>query len=160
MDTFTVLLTLCGPCTCHRWIPHTKSQQCQAMFSLTLTWTNCWTNNLVVGDWKRHDVHVTSPFSSVMILALDVQRDLERSAILNVAWWRHQNNGNIFRITGRLCGNSPVTHRSVPWSFDVFFDLRLTERLSKQWWGWGFETPSFPLCRHCNGHLINKRRLR
>ena len=39
-------------------------------------------------------------------------------------------NGNIFRVTGPLCGNSPVTgefpsERPVTRSFDVFFDLRL-----------------------------------
>ena len=52
-------------------------------------------------------------------------------------------------------GNSPAigefpTQRSVPRSFDVFFDLRMNKRLSKQWWSWGFETPSCPLSRHCN----------
>ena len=31
-----------------------------------------------------------------------------------------------------------------------FFDLRLYKRLSKQWRGWWFETPSRPLWRHCN----------
>ena len=31
---------------------------------------------------------------------------------------------------------------------DVFFDLRLNKRLSKQWWGWWFETLSCPLWRH------------
>ena len=46
-------------------------------------------------------------------------------------------NGNIFRVTGPLCGNSPVTgefpsQRPVTRSFDVFFDLRLNKRLSKQ----------------------------
>ena len=46
-----------------------------------------------------------------------------------------------------LCaGNSPVTG-PVTRSFDVFFDLRLYKRLSKQWWGWWFETPSRPLWR-------------
>ena len=45
--------------------------------------------------------------------------------------------------------NSPQ-ERPVTWSFDVFFDLRLNKRLSKQWWGWWFETPSRPLWRHCN----------
>ena len=29
-------------------------------------------------------------------------------------------------------------------------DLRLNKRLSKQWWGWWFETPSRLLWRHCN----------
>ena len=46
--------------------------------------------------------------------------------------------------------NSP--HKwSVMRSFHVFFDLCLNKRLSKQLWGWWFETPSYPLWRHCNG---------
>ena len=52
-------------------------------------------------------------------------------------------------------GNSPLTgefpaQRPVKRSFDVFFDRRLNERLSKQSWGWWFETLSCPLWRHCN----------
>ena len=35
------------------------------------------------------------------------------------------------------------------WSFNVFFDLRLNKRLSKQSWGWWSETPSRSLSRHC-----------
>ena len=51
--------------------------------------------------------------------------------------------------------NSPVTgefpaQRPVTPSFDVFFGLRLNKRLSKQRWGWWFETPSCPLWRHFN----------
>ena len=55
-----------------------------------------------------------------------------------------------------LCaGNSPVTgefpaQRPVTRSFDVFFDLRLHECLSKQPRRWWFETPSCSLWRHCN----------
>ena len=58
-----------------------------------------------------------------------------------------------------LCaGNSPVpgefpSQRPVTRSFDVFFDLRLNQRLSKQWWGWWFETLQCPLWRHCNGYF-------
>ena len=56
------------------------------------------------------------------------------------------SNGNIFRVTGPLCGTSAVTgdfptQRPVTRSFDVFFDLRLNKRLSKQSWGWWLETP-------------------
>ena len=59
-----------------------------------------------------------------------------------------------------LCaGNSPVTdefpaQRPVTRSFDVFFDLRLNKRLSKQLGGWWYQTPSHPLWRHRNalGH--------
>ena len=71
------------------------------------------------------------------------------------------SNGNIFRVTGHLCGEFsgpdefpaqwPVTR-----SFDVFFDLRPNKRLSKQWWGWLFETPSRPWWRHCNDHEISR----
>ena len=59
------------------------------------------------------------------------------------------SNGNIFRVTGHLCGKFP-TQRPVTRSFDVFFDLRLNKRLSKQPWGWWFETPAWSLWRHRN----------
>ena len=68
-------------------------------------------------------------------------------------WWRHQME--TFSALLTFCaGNSPVTgefpaHRPVTRSFDVFFDLRLYKRLSKQSWGRWFETPSRPLWRHC-----------
>ena len=66
------------------------------------------------------------------------------------------SNGNIFRVTGHLCGEFtgprwiPHTQRPVTRSFDVFFDLRPNKWLSKLWWGWWFKTPSCPLWRHCN----------
>ena len=70
-------------------------------------------------------------------------------------------NGNILRVTGHLCGNSPVTgyfleQRPVTRSFDVFFDLN--KLLSKQSRGWWFETPSCPLWRHC--YAIHRKHLR
>ena len=40
-------------------------------------------------------------------------------------------------------------------SFDVSCDLRLNKRLSKQWWGWWFETSSCSLWRHPNEHLVS-----
>ena len=50
------------------------------------------------------------------------------------------SNGNIFRVTGPLCGEFTgpgefPTQRPVTRSFDVFFDLRLNKRLSRQPWG-------------------------
>ena len=47
------------------------------------------------------------------------------------------SNENIFRVTGPLCGDSPVSdefpsERPVARNFDIFFDLRLNQRLSKQ----------------------------
>ena len=63
------------------------------------------------------------------------------------------SNGNVFRVTGPLCGNSPVTgefpsQRPVTRSFDVSFDLQLNKRLSKQSWGWWLETASGSLWCH------------
>ena len=65
------------------------------------------------------------------------------------------SNGNIFRVTGPLSGEFTgpgefPTQRPVTRSFDVFFDLRLNKRLSKQPRGWWFETQSWSLWRHCN----------
>ena len=70
------------------------------------------------------------------------------------SWWRHQME-TFFTSLAICAGNSPVpgefpAQRPVTWSFDVFFDLRLNKRLSKQSWGWWFETLSRPLWRHCN----------
>ena len=59
-------------------------------------------------------------------------------------------------------GNSPVpgefpTQRPVTRSFDVYFDLRPNKQLSKQSWGWWFETLSSSLWRHRNEtHQISK----
>ena len=60
-----------------------------------------------------------------------------------------------FALLAICAGNLPVTgefptQRPVTRSFDVFFDLGLNERLSKQSWGWWFETPSRPIWRHSN----------
>ena len=67
------------------------------------------------------------------------------------------SNGSIFRVTGSLCGEFTgpgefPAQRPVTRNFDVFFDLRLNKRLSKQPRGWWFETPSWSLWRHRNVH--------
>ena len=61
-----------------------------------------------------------------------------------------------FSASLALCaGNSPVTGEFPPQrpgtrSFDVPFDLRLNQKMSKQWRRRWFETPSRSLWRHCN----------
>ena len=65
------------------------------------------------------------------------------------------SNGNIFRVTGHLCGEF-TGHRWISrtkasdaelwcflWSAPEYM-------LNKQCWSWWFETPSSPLWRHCN----------
>ena len=83
------------------------------------------------------------------------------------SWWRHQME--TFSALLAICaGNSPVpgelpapvpgefrAQRPMTWSFDVFFDVRLNKRLSKQSWGWWFETPLRPLWRQRNAWRIH-----
>ena len=74
------------------------------------------------------------------------------TALKQLRGWRHQMEA--FHALLAICaGNSPVPgdQRPVTRSFDVFFDLRLNKRLSKQSWGWWFETPSRPVWHHCSG---------
>ena len=79
------------------------------------------------------------------------------STVPKVTWWRHHME--TFSALLAICaGNSPVagefpTQRPVTRSFGVFFDLRLSIRVSKQWSGWWFKTPSHPLWRNCNDGL-------
>ena len=53
-------------------------------------------------------------------------------------------------VTGEFPSQSPVTRR-----FDVFFDLRLNKRLSKQSRCRSFETPLCSLWRHCNVYFVD-----
>ena len=91
-------------------------------------------------------------------LARDYSRP--RSPVMHhtyITWWRHQME--TFSALLAICaGNSPVTgefptQRPVTRSFDVFFDLCLNKRLSKQWRCWWYETQSRPLWRHCNEYV-------
>ena len=66
--------------------------------------------------------------------------------VLLVPWWRHKME--TFPVLLATCvGNSPVTgefptQRPVTPSLDVFFDLCLNIRFSKQSWGCWFEMPT------------------
>ena len=69
------------------------------------------------------------------------------------------SNGNIFRVTGPLCGEL-TSDRRIPrtkasdaelW---CSCDLHLNKRLGKQSWGWWFETPSRSFWRHCNETIM------
>ena len=69
--------------------------------------------------------------------------------------WRFNQMKTFSALLSLCAGNTPVTgeftsQRPVTRRFGVFFDLRLDKRLSKQWWGWWFETPPCTLWRHCN----------
>ena len=75
--------------------------------------------------------------------------------------FQHNQMETFFVLLALCTGNSPITgefpvtgefpsQRPVTRCFDVFFDLRLNKRLSKQSRRRRFETPSHLLWRHCN----------
>ena len=72
--------------------------------------------------------------------------DLDRQHIMMTS-----SNGNIFRVTGHLCGEF-TGHRihKGQWRGALIFSLML----SKQSWGWWFETPSGSLWRHYNASFL------
>ena len=89
-----------------------------------------------------------------------LHRSIERARaeLLQVQCWiLTSSNGKKKSALLALCArNSPVTgefpaQRPETRSCDVFIDLQLNKRRSKQSWGWWFETPSCSLWRHCNG---------
>ena len=86
------------------------------------------------------------------IWVISIQLYLFRMVIIMITL----SNGNIFCVTGPLCGESTGSgefpaQRPVTRSFDAYFDLRLNKRLSKQPPGWWLETPLWSLWRQCNG---------
>ena len=65
------------------------------------------------------------------------------------------SNGNIFRVTGPLCGEFTgefPAQMTVTRSFDVFYDLRLNDGcVNNREAG---DTPSCSLRRQCNENLV------
>ena len=120
--------------------------------------------------WLSHLGHISSKISKGIGTITKVRKvfykttltllynTLMLSYIMHYAWWRHQME--TFSTLLAICaGNSPVpsefpAQRPVTPIFDVFFDLRLNKRSSKQSWGWWFETLSRPLWCHCNGICV------
>ena len=126
---------------------------------------------LLLGVSSDYTQPITGQVTSALVtehsLSLLWARDIKRTLVCithiqatqswltcNRTWWRHQIE--IFSALLAICaGNSPVpgefpTQRPMTQTFDFFFDLRLNNRLSKQSWGWWFETLSCPLRRHRN----------
>ena len=97
---------------------------------------------------KRHEVLMVWWYGPVANKRNDQDPD---PPISRKSWWRHQME-TFSALLAFCAGNSPVTGEFPPMtrSSDVFFDLRLNERLSKQSGGWWFETPSCSLWRNCN----------
>ena len=76
-------------------------------------------------------------------------------AYVRCSYFKYFNASELKECFDLCAGNSPVTgelptQRPATRSFDVFFELRLNQQLSKQWRRRWFETPSRSLWRHCN----------
>ena len=95
--------------------------------------------------------HLIGPYSS------HTRRTLTGRPLRAFLHMMASSNETFSALPALYAGNSPVTgefpaQRPVTWNFDVFFDLRLDKRLSKQSWGWWFETLSCTLWRHSNAY--------
>ena len=128
METFAALLALCegNPQVTGGPPPPPSQRPVTPSFSLIYAWINDWANN----------------------------RDADDVRVL----WRHCNTHMIWSvvhtyrvITGHrwIPRTKPVTE-----SVDGFFHMCLNKRLSKQSWGWWFETPSRSLWRHRNETIL------
>ena len=77
---------------------------------------------------------VSVPYFYTWLLCLTIGYDRnENQRVIMMT----SSNGNIFRVTGPLCGEFTgpgefPAQRPVTRSFDVFFDIRPNKRLSKQ----------------------------
>ena len=124
------------------------------VFSLLLAWNGCWVNILVAADLRFLIANVTSLQRPTEVCHLRLWWGYKSSTFQDdVIKWKHFPRywpfvGNS-RLTGEFASQRPVTR-----SFDVFFDLRLNKRLSKQSWRRSFETPSRSLWRHCNAEYM------
>ena len=115
-----------------------------------------------IGDWVNLWLNTSSPKQSDRCLkatysvafswvdcfvfwCISCYRVLSHDDVIK---WKHFPRYWPF-VRGIHRGEFP-TQRPVARSFDVFFDLRLNKRLSKQPWGWWFETLSRLLWRHRN----------
>ena len=91
----------------------------------------------------------------------DRLHDIAESILVQHLCMMASSNGNIFRVTGHLCGEFTCP-RWIPHTkasdaeLWCFCDLRLDKRLRKQSWGWWLETPLGPLWRHCNGKKVTE----
>ena len=110
---------------------------------------------LFLGEYQTTKCHAFLSQGFTCVIKKTKRRGLHfYKYLITSTWWRHQME--TFSALLAICaGNSPVpgefpAQSPVTRSFDVFFDLRLNKRLSKQSWGWWFETLSCPLWLHCN----------
>ena len=101
---------------------------------LCLTWIDIYEyNNLLYSQ----------PLQQCALSSLELY--FSTDAVTVHLWWFHQIEP--FSALLALCDRWIPSQKSVTRSFDILFDLRLNKWLSKQSWGWWFETRHRA---HCN----------
>ena len=117
-----------------------KSPVCVSVSSFLSAYINFWTNRgEKSAKWEHNDVHTIS-------LTIWWHNQMEIfSALLALCEENPPFTGGFHSHTGGFHSQRPVTQ-----SFDVFFDVRLNKRLSKQSTCWWFETAWHSLWRLCN----------
>ena len=98
--------SLCGEITGHRWISRTTASNAELFIC---AWTNGCANNRDAGDLRHHCAHydvTVRCFATHMRSMRHIVNELYCVAIRNnhLLFMMTSSNGNIFRITGHLCG--------------------------------------------------------
>ena len=129
-----------------KWISLDLADDKSALVQV-MAWCRQATSHYPGQCWPSLCRHMASLGDDVLNSIYAVLLSIKRCCWEYVIKWK-----KTFSALLALCaGNSPVTtQRPLTQSSDVFIDLRLNKWLSKQSWGWWFETQLCSLWRHCN----------
>ena len=141
------------------WIPRNKLlwnvySKCQTFLSRKCTWNSVGHFDQAEICWTRGNPGIPNCAGDVITMRQEVNciyaGIVVRRLFHLLRYMMTSSNGNIFRVTGPLCGEFPLTKASDAELWCFLFNLRLDKRLSKQSRRWWFEAPSSSLWRHCN----------
>ena len=146
--------------TGHRWTPLAKASDAD-LYMYIYTVSDSWLNQPHTWSHEFTSTTTSSCHGKGLIMTAIFKCACD---VFHVICWPYHgytlwHQIKTFSALLALCtGNSSVTgefpsQRPVTQSFDVFLEMCLNKRLSKQLWGWWFETPSRSLWRHYNGQL-------
>ena len=115
----------------------------------------------IIYFWQFRLIISGTIFSKILIvaalyLAMKTRYGLSHDDVIK---WKHFPRYWPFVQGNSLVPGEFPTQRPVTRSFDVFFDLRLNKRLSKQSWGWWLEMLSCPLWRHRNVLCVQEHKI-
>ena len=145
------------------------SRSCLSLLSTAMIYDLYCMSNNIVSDFTFSMKAIHSSRRALTLTNLIELHQKLSNWRLQQRWWQIGQRGNLLihddvikwknfarywpfvrgiPVTGEIPTQRPVTR-----SFDVFFDLCLNKRLSKQSCGLWFETPSRQWWRHCNGSV-------